>query len=165
MRLRLTLGAALLLVLAALDGVRAGEAVGDSVAEVRALFGRGDYAAASAAGLPLAGQGNAEVQYMVGFALLHGAGGERDVQQALRWLRASAEGGDPRGQAALGHCYGRGLGVRADPVRAYMWYTIAVESGTAEAAEPQALQAAKLTPAQVRQGRRQAREWLKRHGQ
>jgi TPR repeat protein len=106
----MTLAAALLLALAAPGASLAGEAAADPVAEVRALFGRGDYAAASAAGLPLAGQGNAEVQYMVGFALLHGAGGERDVQQALRWLRASAEGGDPRGQVTLGHCYGRGQG-------------------------------------------------------
>lgn len=70
-------------------------------------------------------QGDVRSQARLGRMLLHGEGIERDVRQALSWLRAAADQGDGGAQADLGHMVERGLGVEADPKQARGWYELA----------------------------------------
>jgi TPR repeat protein len=127
------------------------------------LFRCGEYARAYEAALPLARQGEAGPQYVAGILLLEGRGVPRDALAGVDWLRRSAEGGDPRAQSALGRCYEKGLGVRRDVVRAYMWHSIAV-AGAAEAAEAREQLGARLSPGQKRRGEALAKAWLSAHG-
>lgn len=54
---------------------------------------------------------------------------EQDDQVCSIWMRRAAEGGHKRAQFMLGGMYEQGLGVRADPVQAFRWYTHAFEQG------------------------------------
>lgn len=47
-------------------------------------------------------QGDAEAQFRLGYAYLHGEGVERDVSIAVPWLRKAAEQGHPHAQSTLG---------------------------------------------------------------
>ncbi len=52
---------------------------------------RGDYAMAFKLSLPLAGQGDADAQYNLGFMYATGHGISRDYVQACLWLKLAAE--------------------------------------------------------------------------
>ncbi|MCM1512839.1 MAG: sel1 repeat family protein [Oxalobacter formigenes] len=54
---------------------------------------------------------------------------EQDDQVCSIWMRRAAEGGHKRAQFMLGGMYEQGLGVRADPVQAFRWYTHSFEQG------------------------------------
>ena len=70
--------------------------------------------------------GDAEAQYDLAKNLETGRIGlKRDLAQAEHWYRAAAEQGDPFAQAGLAILYQFGKGVKADPVEALMWYTLA----------------------------------------
>ena len=55
--------------------------------------------------------------------------------------------------------YANGQGVPQDYVQAHMWYNLAGASGDAEGAKNRDLIAQKMTPAQVAEAQRLAREW------
>ena len=54
---------------------------------------------------------------------------EQDDQVCSIWMRRAAEGGHKRAQFMMGGMYEHGLGVRADPVQAFRWYTHSFEQG------------------------------------
>jgi uncharacterized protein len=58
--------------------------------------------------------------------------------------------------------YGTGHGVPQDYVIAHMWFNLAAASGDKEAAEVRDMLAAKMTPAQVAEAQKLAREWKSR---
>lgn len=117
-----------------------------------------DYVAAMAWYLKAANQGNAEAQHMIGFLYDRGLGVPQDIDQAEKWYRRSANQGSWRGQFELGHMYNFGRGVRLDYVQAYMWLALVV------AVEPMYrvdldYVGAKMTPAQIAEAQKLAREW------
>ena len=63
-----------------------------------------------------------------------GTGVARDPAAAARWLLASAQGGSPLAQLAIGEMYERGTGVARDPGAAYMWLDLAA-SRSADASD------------------------------
>ena len=73
--------------------------------------------------------------------------------------RLSADKGDAGAQFSLGFMYQKGLGVPQDYVRAYMWFDLAAAQGTKGAAEWRELIAARMTPAQIAEAQKLAREW------
>ena len=96
--------------------------------------------------------GNAEAQFLVGFDLCCGDGGEqgrRDVPQATVWLCRAAHQGEPRAQYNLGMIYAAGLadndlgsrlmrkiGSGAGPAKprlAAMWLDLAMAGGHRDA--------------------------------
>lgn len=93
--------------------------------EGRLAYERGDYATAVREWRPLAEQGNATAQYILGGMYANGQGVRKDEAEAVRWYRKAAEQGNPFAQYSIGFRYDEGLGVRRDPVLAYMWYYLA----------------------------------------
>jgi len=96
-----------------------------------------------------------------------------DYATALRLLKPLAEQGLADAQFNLGVMYATGRGVPQDDVRAHMWYNLAAAGFPAAEAEPRNVVvavrdavAAKMTPAQIAEAQRLAREWKpKKDGQ
>jgi TonB family protein len=78
---------------------------------------------------PLAEQGSARAQNNLGVMYENGKGMPEDVSEAIKWYSLAAEQGYAGAQNNLGLIYaiGRG-GAPHDPLRAYMWFSLAAES-------------------------------------
>jgi Sel1 repeat len=83
----------------------------------------------------------------------------RDYATALRLIRPLAEQGNPNAQYSLGVFYDNGLGVPQDRVRAHMWLNLAAMQGRDGAAPFRDLIARLMTPAQIAEAQKLAREW------
>jgi TPR repeat protein len=73
--------------------------------------------------------------------------------------RPLAEQGDANAQYNLGTFYDNGLGVPLDKVRAYMWFSLSAAQGRDGAAAFRDLIARRMTPAQIEEAQKLAREW------
>ncbi len=87
-----------------------------------------------------------------------------DYTTAFREFEALAEQGDASGQFFLGTMYGDGWGVPQDYVQAHMWYNLAASrlppgKDRDLAVENRDIIAARMTPAQIAEAQRLAREW------
>ena len=82
-----------------------------------------------------------------------------DYKTALRLIRPLAEQGDANAQYNLGVFYDNGLGVPQDKVRAYMWFNLSAAQGRDGAAAFRDLIARRMTPAQIAEAQKLAREW------
>ncbi|MBN4047955.1 sel1 repeat family protein [bacterium AH-315-O15] len=87
----------------------------------------------------------------------------QDDVEAVRWYRLVADQGHARAQYNLGAMYGSGRGVPQDFVEAHKWRNLAASRASAEdqtryAAARDAL-AAQMTPAQLAEAQKLAREW------
>ena len=80
----------------------------------QAAYQKGDYATALQIFRPLAEQGNAEAQRMLGSAFAGGQGVPQDFVQAVIWYSEAAGQGDPDAQSNLGAMYANGWGVPQD---------------------------------------------------
>jgi TPR repeat protein len=135
-------------------------------ADADAAYGRGDYATTYRLLKPLAEQGNAKAQYNLGIMYEKGQGVPKDdTEAAKRWQKA-AELGYARAQYNLGFMYEKGQGVPQDYVLSHMWFNLAAsrfhpsEGRERElAVKSRNLVAAKMTPAQIAEAERLAREW------
>jgi uncharacterized protein len=79
--------------------------------------------------------------------------------EALRWYRKAAEQGYARAQNNLGVMYDNGEGVLQDDVTARMWFTLAAAIGFNEAVRKRDMVARRMTPAQLAEAQKLAREW------
>ena len=82
-----------------------------------------------------------------------------DYATALREWRPLAEHGDSTAQAALGLLYEKGRGVPQDYVQAQMWYNLAAANGDEAGAKFRDDLARKMTPVQIAEAQKLAREW------
>ncbi len=92
---------------------------------------RGDYTIALKEWRPLAEQGNATAQSILGLLYENGKGLPHDDAEAIRWYRLAAEQGHAGGQFSLGVMYDEGRGVLQDYKQAVQWYRLAAEQGHA----------------------------------
>ena len=135
-----------------------------------AAYNRGDYATALQEFKPLAEQGYANAQYNLGVMYDKGQGVPRDYAEAAKWYRKAAEQGKAKAMNNLGLMYGTGRGVPQDYVQAHMWFNLAASrsepgSDRDAAVKNRDIVAAKMTPAQIAEAQRLAREWKpKREG-
>ena len=109
-------------------------------------------------------QGDAVAQYLLGFLYAEGPGVPQDFAEAAKWLRKAAMQGYAFAQGDLGFMYEKGRGVPQDYVQAHMWYNLAASRlppGTKRdlAVKNRDILAAKMTPAQIAEAQRLAREW------
>ncbi len=74
-------------------------------------------------------------------------------------LRAAADQGDAGAQNNLGLMYREGQGVTQDYVQAHMWYNIAAAQGEKRLGELRDLLSKEMTPAQIAEAQKLAREW------
>jgi TPR repeat protein len=83
----------------------------------------------------------------------------RDYTTAARIIRPLAESGDATAQHNLGVFYDNGLGVPQDKIKAYIWLSLAAAQGREGAAAFRDLMARRMTPAQIAEAQKLAREW------
>ena len=87
-----------------------------------------------------------------------------DYATALRELRPLAEQGNANAQYKLGFMYDRGLGVPQDYSKAHMWFNLAASrlppgEERDDAAKNRDTVAERMTPAQIAEAQKLAREW------
>jgi hypothetical protein len=127
-----------------------------------AAFKRGDYVTALRLFRPLATRGDAKAQYNLGVMYRDGQGVMQDFADALKWFRSAAAQGDVKAQSNLGVLYAKGDGVRQDFVRAHMWFDLSAASGDASGARNRDLAEQQMTPQQIAQAKRLARDCQQR---
>jgi hypothetical protein len=128
---------------------------------------RGDYATALKEWRPLAEQGDAGAQYNLGILHFRGWGVAEDYVEAVKWYRRAAEQGHAGAQLQLGTMYAKGDGVAQDYVLAHLWFNLAAAAAAhlptdviqEIAAEQRYGIEQRMTPAQVAEAQRLAREW------
>jgi len=133
-------------------------------AEGYAAYLRGDYATALREYRPLANQGDDHAQFNLGLMYDKGQGVPQDYAEAAKWYRKAAGQGLADAQYNLGVMYEKGQGVPQDYVRAHMWFNLAASRfaprfGREAAVKGRDIVAAKMTPAQIAEAQRLAREW------
>jgi S1-C subfamily serine protease len=90
----------------------------------------------------------------------------KDLAKAVEWYRKSAEQGHYSAQFNLGVCYASGAGAPKDYVQAYKWFSLASavgytwdESTTKSAKNNLEIAEARMTPGQIAEAQRLAREF------
>jgi len=124
-----------------------------------AAYKRGDYATALRLWRPFAEQGIAQAQSNLGVMYHKGEGIPQDYAKAVVWFRKAAEQGIAQAQSNLGVMYGKGEGAPQDYVEAHKWLNLAATTGDKKAIENREILAKKMTPAQIAEAQRLAREW------
>ena len=134
--------------------------------DATAAHDRGDYATAYRLWKPMAEQGIAEAQLMLGIIYGIGQGVPQDSAEATKWYRRAAEQGYADAQLMLGLLYAKGQDVPQDYVLAHMWFNLAASRFPASEGEKRKqtvknrdIVASKMTPYQIAEAQRLAREW------
>ena len=122
-------------------------------------YNRGDYGTAFRVWRPLAEQGDANVQVLLGILYEKGQYGLQDSVQAVLWFEKAAAQGNANAQVRLGALYEPGKGVPQDIVQAYKWYTLGEANGDKKVAELRDALTNQMTPAQIAEAQLLAREW------
>jgi uncharacterized protein len=125
-----------------------------------------DYAEAMKWSRKAADQGHAQAQHNLGFMYALGQGVPRDNVEAAKWYRKAADQGYIDAQYNLGLMYANGQGVPQDYVQAYLWLNLTADSIPVTETEnhnkvvsDRDELARKMTPAQIAEAQRLAREW------
>ncbi len=106
-----------------------------------------------------ANQGDGFAQIAVGSMYAAGESVPQSFAEALKWYRLAANNGQGHAQLLLGNLYAGGKGVAQDYVRAHMWYNLAAAQDVLFAKEQRDGIALKMTPAQIAEAQKLAREW------
>jgi TPR repeat protein len=119
-------------------------------------------------------QGYPQGQFNLGAFYTYGLGVPRDYTKAAFWNRKAAEQGDAAAQFNLSVLYEEGLGVPRDKVEALKWLLLAPQQFkdpaislpargapdiTSQAQAARKSLAARMTPAQIAEAEKRAREW------
>ena len=109
-------------------------------------------------------RGNAEAQYALGGNYEFGFGVPQSNAEAVKWYRKASDQGYAEAHLHLGLMYDLGQGVPQDYVEAHRWYNLAAaratDNKTRERASTQRERlAGMMTPAQVAEAQKLAREW------
>ncbi len=129
-----------------------------------AAYKRGDYATALREYRKAAEQGVADAQFNLGLMYGNGHGVPQDYARAVKWYRKAADQGVADAQLMLGVMYGEGQGVPKDYAQAHMWLNLAASSfppgkDRDRAAKNRDIVAERMTPAQISEAEKLAREW------
>lgn len=135
-------------------------------------YGRGfpqDYSRALKWYRRAADQGIPDAQHNLGLMYYYGQGVPQNFIEAARWYRRAADQGMPDSQVNLGIMYYNGQGVSQDYVLAHMWLNLAasqypesVKKKVNDVVHYRDIVDAKMTPAQIAEAKRLAREWKPR---
>ena len=101
--------------------------------QVDQLYKQKDFKAMLAIIHPLAEQGDAIAQVLLGSMYENGLGVKQDYFEAVKWYRQAAEQGLALAQYNLGVMYTYGRGVKQDDVEAVKWFRQAAEQGDTDA--------------------------------
>jgi TPR repeat protein len=107
-----------------------------------------------------ADQGYAEAQVNLGITYYNGGQGiPRDYAEAARWFDLAADQGNAYAQNNLGLMYAQGQGVRQDIVRADVWFNLSAMQGHQDAVRNREIAERRMTPAQIADAQKLARDW------
>ena len=109
-------------------------------------------------------QGHAEALLMLAAMYSTGQGVAQDYAESARWYRLAAEQGYAEAQVMLGTSYMLALGVPQNYVQSHMWYNLAAARLPPGEDRDMAVRqrdgiAKAMTPAQIAEAQRLAREW------
>jgi TPR repeat protein len=102
-------------------------------------------------------QGLADAENSLGDMYKKGEGVKENHAEAVKWYRRAAEQGDAAGQYDLGFEYWGGL--RPDYVQAYMWFSLAAAGGIDNGNGMMSESGRHMTPNQIAEAQRLARDW------
>jgi uncharacterized protein len=139
--------------------VVAGAAVAGPFEDAKEAYDRGDFPTAFRLFRSLADQGNAVAQQRVGLMYESGQSVRRDYAEAVKWYRRAADQGSASAQWLLASMYEVGSGVPQDYVQAYMWCNLSAAQGFQLAKYRRAELERVMTPTQVAEAKKLAREW------
>ena len=113
--------------------------------------------------------GDSDAQYNLALMYFLGEAIPLDYKEAFRWFRASAVQGNSSAQGSLGAMYRKGLGLSPDNIQALKWYDLAVANSELDQerrvwARNRDSIAKKMTPEQISEAQRLAREWKPKSG-
>jgi len=97
------------------------------------------------------------------FCILRATRGNPDYTEAAKWYRLAAEQGNAEGQVNLGTMYAEGQGVPQDYALAHKWLNLAAAKGGTTrgiAVKARGIVASEMTPEQIAEAQRLAREWM-----
>ncbi|MBN4079800.1 sel1 repeat family protein [bacterium AH-315-C08] len=112
---------------------------------------------------PLASQGHAAAQYNLGVMHEWGNGVPQDNVKAMKWYRLSAKQSHRDAQNNLGAMYSKGEGVAQNFVEALKWFVVSADNGSEGGRKNIDIVEKRMTPGQISQARKLAREWIKQH--
>ena len=98
----------------------------------------------------------------MGVGYYKGEGVVKDQAEAVKWFRKAAEQNLARAQYNLGVCYYNGEGVAKDYVEAYKWLLLAARQGDEDAKKNMTELESELTPKQIAEGQKRARDFVPR---
>ncbi|GEM_PF-1518550 len=101
-----------------------------------------------------------EAQKWLGVLFYQGQGVPQDYYEAFRWFEKSAEQGSAEAQNNLALMYFKGEGVKQNYILSYQWASLSALKEHPEALKAREFFASRLTPSQIAEGERLAREWL-----
>ena len=127
-----------------------------------AAYKSGDYATALREWRPLAKQGDADAQFYLGGMYDTGRGVPQDYKTAVKWYRLAAEQGNDTAMFTLSVTYEDGQGVKQDLVYAHIWRSIAAMNGDFVASMQIDGLEEKMTPAQIAEAQKLARECVRK---
>ena len=107
-------------------------------------------------------QGDDKAQFYLGSMYHDGKGVTQDYAEALKWYRRAAAQGDDTAQNNLGLMYDKGEGTPQDYSEAYKWYNLAAAQGDRTAIANRDLIVRHMTPDQIAEAQRLAREFKPR---
>ena len=113
-------------------------------------------------------QGDADAQYNLGTMYRQGRGVPQNYAEAVKWYRLAAEQGYAYALNNLGIMYDEGLGVLQDYVEAHKWYNLAASRKTEEDSRKRSIEnrdivAKLMTPSQIAEAQKLAKQWDKAH--
>lgn len=132
MRFMITTIAAVLAIVAACRAA-AGPEQSYDLSEALVHYARLDYPVARRMLLPMANNGNAVAQEVLGYMYSRGEGVPPDDIVAFRWFKLAALAGRPDSEFELGRMYRDGRGVSPDGNAALLWFRRAADRGMTEA--------------------------------
>lgn len=118
-----------------------------------------DYAEAAKWFRKAADQGDDYAQSCLGHMFSTGHGVPQDHAESVRWSRKSSDQGNAAAQYNLGVAYASGEGAPQDYVLAHMWFNLSAAQGDQYAAHNRDAVARRMTPAQIAEAQKLAREW------
>jgi uncharacterized protein len=86
----------------------------------------------------------------------------QDYSAAASWYRKAADQGHSEAQNNLGTAYYYGRGVPQDYINSHKWLNLSAARGNKDAARNRDIVAKKMTPAQITEAQKLAREWKPR---
>jgi len=107
-------------------------------------------------------RGNSKAQDELGNAYALGHDLPKDFGKAMYWWQLAAINGNADAKDSLGRTYARGDGVPQDFIQAYKWFNLAAAQDPTYAVKRDSM-ARDMTKAQIAEGQRLSKEWLKIH--